>query len=58
MELCSKTHPEICYDAYSCPLCKDREAKEAEIAELKDKIDELNGIIIGLVKESKTNGNI
>ena len=48
MDLCSKTHAEICYDAYNCPLClevKDREAKEAEIAELKDKIDELNETI-------------
>jgi len=46
MDLCSRNHPEICYDESRCPLCdeisdhKDSVEKlEAEISRLKEELD-------------------
>jgi len=41
MNLCDNQHDEICYDGRLCPVCDLRDDLEQTIAELNQKIDEL-----------------
>lgn len=36
MELCSRGHPEVCYEEGNCPLCECREDLENQIATLQE----------------------
>lgn len=45
MELCSKSHDEVCYDGSECPVCQLRESKDEKIEDLQNRISELETII-------------
>ena len=53
MELCDTNHTQICYEGYECPLCKYREEKEGEIADLENQIAGLESEVNDLEMAAK-----